>query len=70
MTFSDRQLENWRRYERVREGGRFNMFDSRARRLTGLSEEDYTFCMANYEALLHANETQQAGKPGDKPEVQ
>lgn len=48
------QLSNWERYEKVRKGGRFNMFDPRARASTGLSDEDYLFVMENYGALADA----------------
>ena len=49
------QLENFRRYEEVREEGLYNMFDPRARELTGLSEKDYIFVMNNYSDLKTAD---------------
>jgi hypothetical protein len=52
--FTAEQIENWRRYEAVRKGGRFNMFDPRARKSTRLSADDYAFCMKNYSALRDA----------------
>ena len=54
-TFTPKQLADWRAYERVRQGGRYNMFDPRARRLTKLSEERYNFTLCNYSALKAAN---------------
>lgn len=51
MNFTDEQLASWRRYEKVRSGGRYNVFDPRARALTGLSEDEYLFCMSNYSEL-------------------
>ena len=51
MKFTEQQLENWKVYEKVRKSGRFNMFDSNARKLTGLSREEYLFVMKNYENL-------------------
>jgi hypothetical protein len=51
IEFTDQQKENWKKYEKVRAGGKWNMFDSRARRATGLTKEDYFFCINNYEEL-------------------
>lgn len=45
------QVEHWKKYERVRKGGRFNMYDPRAREATGLNGEQYEFVMRNYAAL-------------------
>lgn len=36
-------------YERVRVGGRFNMFDPRATALSGLSEERYLAILKHYD---------------------
>ena len=52
--FTKIQLADWRAYEKVRAGGRFNMFDPRARRATGLSDERYIFVMLNFLALKEA----------------
>lgn len=49
--YTQKQIENWKEYEKVRREGRFNMFDPNARALTGLSREEYTFCIENYDAL-------------------
>ena len=54
MTFTTQQLENWRRYEAVRQRGRFNMYDPRARQLTELSGVDYGYCMKHYSELQAA----------------
>jgi hypothetical protein len=54
--FTKQQIKDWRAFERVRSGGRFNMFDPRARQSTGLGGEEYAFCMEHYSALkLAAN---------------
>ena len=45
------RVANWRRYEKVRQGGRWNMFDPRAQRATGLSRDDYLDCLKNYTEL-------------------
>lgn len=59
MGFSEEQLENWRDYERVRQGGRFNMLDPRARYAAGLSEEEYEFVLSNYSELRAANNSKE-----------
>ena len=51
MIFTKEQLAHWKRYERVRRGGRWNMFDPAARNATGLDRDEYLFVMKNYEAL-------------------
>lgn len=56
MQFTQQQLADWRAYERVRQGGRYNMFDPRARTLTKLNEKRYTFTLCNYGELKVANE--------------
>lgn len=50
------QLRHFERYERVRQGGRFNMFDPRARQLTGLDREEYLYVLENYSSLKAAVE--------------
>lgn len=52
--FSDKQIEAWRAYERVRQSDVYNMFDPRARVATRLSPEDYAFCMNHFTALKEA----------------
>ncbi len=51
MKYTAQQLNNWLMYERVRESGLFNMFDSRARKLTPMSVSDWAFCMEHYADL-------------------
>ena len=51
MKHTKKQLYNWNRYEDVRQARRFNMLDSNARALTGLSKEEYRYCMTHYSAL-------------------
>ena len=52
--FTPDQLADWKRYERVRQGGNWNMYDPQARRATRLSEDRYRFVMRNYVALQDA----------------
>ena len=46
--YSDKDIIDWRVYERVRSRGTYNMFDSRARELTGLSKDRYIYILENY----------------------
>ena len=58
--FTPDQIQNYLTYEDVRSRGAYNMYDPRARQITGLSREDYIFVMKNYLALeaQHAAEQQ------------
>ena len=49
--FTAEQLTDYADYERVRKGGRYNMFDPRARHSTGMSKENYAFVLENFVAL-------------------
>lgn len=49
--FSKKQIQDWKAYESVRAVGLYNMFDSRARALTGLNRDDYFFVMKNFSEL-------------------
>ena len=49
--FTNKQLKNFLRYEQVRLSGAYNMFDRRARELTGMDKDDYFFCIENYVEL-------------------
>lgn len=51
VQYTNEQLRQYEAYERVRKGGRFNMFDPRARKATKLSEDEFIFVMRNYSAL-------------------
>lgn len=53
-SFTESQLANWKAYERVRKGGKYNMFDPRARRATKLSHDEYMFCLKYYSELQEA----------------
>ncbi len=59
--FEPAALEAWKKYERVRKGGRYNMFDPRARQQTGLSREQYSFVIKHYSDLKEAIH----GKPSE-----
>ena len=51
MQFTDEQISHFRAYERVRSGGRYNMWDFRAVIATGLTQEQYFFVMSNFDQL-------------------
>ena len=51
MQFTKEQLEHFRKYERVRSSGRYNMWDSRAVIATGLTQEQYSYVMGAYDQL-------------------
>lgn len=61
--FTADDIADWQDYEEVRQGGKWNMFDPRARQATGLSGERYSFVMHNYSALKKAAETPTANTP-------
>lgn len=52
--FTQYDIDDWKAYEKVRKGGKWNMFDPRARIATGLSSERYSFVMKNYSELKKA----------------
>ena len=43
--------EQFEAYESVRQSGAYNMFDERARELSGLNKKDYISVMKNYSEL-------------------
>jgi hypothetical protein len=49
--YSDDVINDWRRYERVRLGGAYNMFDPRAREATGLTQDRYVFILKHYSEI-------------------
>ena len=55
MEFTNQQLQNFKKYVRVQMSGRYNMFDPRARAATGMSEDEYSFVMENYDKLKEAS---------------
>ena len=51
MKFTEQQISDWRKYEKVRKGGRFNMFDPRAQSATGLERCEYLFVLKHFDEL-------------------
>lgn len=56
MKFTHKQIANWRKYEKIRESGKFNMWDDAAMRATGLNRDDYIFTLRNYNDLKEQTE--------------
>lgn len=54
MTFTPRQIDNWREFERVRSSGMFNMASRQALQASGLERDEYMFCVKNYFELESA----------------
>jgi len=54
MIFTFIQINNWKKYEKVRMSGRYNMWFPEAQAAAGLSKEDYIFCIKNYSELREA----------------
>ena len=55
-TFTAEQIQHYRAYERVRLGGRYNMFDPKARKATKLDKDEFFFVMRNFSALREASQ--------------
>lgn len=49
----DKQKYNFERYELVRQAGLYNMLDTKARELTGLTIEEYNYVIKNYTEFLN-----------------
>lgn len=52
--FTKEEIVNWNYYEEVRLSGEYNMFDTRAREITGLTRSEYSFVIKNYSELKEA----------------
>jgi hypothetical protein len=49
--YTDQQIQNWKRFEKVRQSGKFNMFSSDARAKAELFKDDHLFIIKNYDGL-------------------
>lgn len=57
--FTDQQIEDWKRYEKVRKSGKWNMLSPQARAETRLSNERCLFVIDHFYELkqvIEANE--------------
>ena len=62
VKFEAQDLRDWLAYEEVRKAGKYNMFDERAQRKTGLSTERFLFVLKNFselKAAVRAEHTEQ-----------
>lgn len=65
--FTAQQLDDWRAYEMVRKGGRYNMIcDPRAREATGLERDEYLFVLENFSELKEAAARTAAQAKGER----
>lgn len=51
MPFTEQQLQDWERFEKVRSSNRYNMITPQARQATGLNDDRYMFVLNNYANL-------------------
>ena len=65
--FTNQQLSDWKRYEKVRKRGKWNMFFPEARAATGMSSERYSFVMQNFSELKAAVEGKSANDKDQRP---
>lgn len=56
ITFTKKQINNYKSYEIIRTSGIYNMFSPQARLSTGLTKEEYLFVMSNYKELKDVSE--------------
>lgn len=54
MTFTQKQLNDFKAYKAVQMSGEYNMFNTQARIMTGLTQTAYFAVMENYEQLAEA----------------
>ena len=58
--FTEREIKNFRRYEKVRSQGLYNMLSSQARIECGLNQTDFINTQLNYSELKEASEARMA----------
>ena len=56
--YTKRQVADFRAYEKIRVGGKWNMWDVAAQRASGLRRDDYLFVMKHYSELKELAEQQ------------
>jgi len=50
--FTEKQKDNWWKYEAVRQCGEINMWDALTGcRITGMNKDEWLFCIRNYNEL-------------------
>ena len=58
--FTEREIKNFRRYEKIRSSGLYNMMSTDARIACGLNQTDYINTQLNYSELKEASEARMA----------
>jgi hypothetical protein len=58
--YTEKEINAFRAYDRVRKSGHYNMFSPQARLATGLTEEEYENVMKNFSVLKEASEARAA----------
>jgi hypothetical protein len=57
--FNEKQIENWKAYEGVRQSGEINMWHARIGcQITGMEQEEWLFCIKHYDELRKQAEEQ------------
>jgi hypothetical protein len=59
-SFTEREIKNFRRYEKVRSSGLYNMLSPQARIECGLNQDDFINTQQNYTGLKEASEARMA----------
>lgn len=61
MNYTEKQIKDWKAYEKVRASGRFNMImeGNAAAKSAGLSRDEYIFVIENYSELAAQAEQKQ-----------
>jgi len=54
QTFTPQQISDWKKFEKVRKSGKYNMLFPQARAATGLNDKQYLFVMENFAELEEA----------------
>ena len=54
MKFTQKQIDDWKAVESVRQFGEWNMLSKEALEASDLKKEDYLFVLSNYTALESA----------------
>lgn len=61
--FTSKQLQQYKRFEKVRQSNRFNMFTPEARQAALLTRDEHVFILENFEALEKQYTTEFGAKP-------
>lgn len=65
--FTKAQLDNFEKYRKVQRSSKYNMLSPQAIRASGLNDNDYVFCIDNYDALATAADGKNSSKTAPTP---